>query len=114
MCRTYFARAFHGSLFGKCVASGSLFASVLPFSHVTFMYLFEFMLLRFRSGVLRFRFGVLWCVWGSEAEPQSDIPPNNYRQKVNYIVLIKRISREQNQAFALRERTIFAREKSSY
>ena len=91
MCRACFAGVLHGSLIGKRVVSGSFFAGVLPFSHVTYIYLFEFML-------LRFRLGVLWCVWGSEAEPQSDIPPNNYRQKVNYIVLIKRISREQKPA----------------
>ena len=44
------AGLLHVSLVGKCVASGSLLASVVPFSHVSCMYLFEFMLLWFRFG----------------------------------------------------------------
>ena len=72
-----FASVLHGSLVGKCVASGSL-ASVVPFSHVSCMYLFKFMLLIFRFGVLRFRFGVLWCVYVSQAEHKIDKPSNNY------------------------------------
>ena len=58
-----FAGLLHVSLVGKCVASGSLLASVVPFSHLPCMYLFEFMLLRFRFGGLEVSLrGLLVCV----------------------------------------------------